>query len=83
MKKLIYTILACLAFVGLFVTRADGSMPLLWTLGCIAVFAFCLHRLDSILSKTDHHFSNQDEIDALIEDLGLEEIKPGRDGSAS
>lgn len=29
MKKLIYTILACLAFVGLFVTRADGSMPLL------------------------------------------------------
>ena len=80
MKKLIYTLLACLAFVGLFVTRADGSLPLLWTLGCIAVFAFSLHRLDSILSKPQ--FKNQHEIDALIEDLDLEEIKPSRDGSA-
>lgn len=82
--KAIYTIIAALAFIGLFVEKADGSMPVYWTFGCLAALYLAARGLQKIFDKEDSkHFSNQDEVDALIRDLDLEEIKPGRDGSAS
>ena len=81
--KVIYTIIAAAAFIGLFAEKADGSMPFVWTLGCLAVLYFAVRGLQRIFDKEDKKsFSNQGEIDALIRDLDLEEIKPRRDGSA-
>ena len=53
MKKIITTILAAVAFIGLFAEKADGSMPVFWTFGCIAVLALCLRRLDRKSSKPE------------------------------
>ena len=51
MKKTLTTILAAVAFIGLFAEKADGSMPVLWTFGCIAVLAICARSLERQLSK--------------------------------
>ena len=83
MKKSILTIIAAIAFIGLFAEKADRSMPVVWTLGCLAALYLAARGLQKSFDKEDSkHFSNQDEVDALIRDLDLEEIKPGRDGSA-
>ena len=51
MKKAATTIIAVLAFIGLFAEKADGSMPVLWAFGCIAVLALCARSLDHQLSE--------------------------------
>ena len=39
--KAICTILGSLAFIGIFAERADGSLPIWWTLLCLVILFLC------------------------------------------
>jgi hypothetical protein len=43
--KTICTILGSLAFIGLTAERADGSLPIWWTLLCLAILILCARVL--------------------------------------
>ena len=56
MNKLIdicISVIAAIAFIGLFAENTDGSLPVIWTFSCIGVLALCLKHLDRKLSKTE------------------------------
>jgi len=74
MKKIILTLIAAVAFIGLFATNTDGSLPVYWTAGCIAALYLALRGLSKILDREEirNKFENGDEVLHLIDDLGLE-----------
>ena len=43
--KYVYSFLGSLAFIGLSAERADGSLPIWWTLLCLAVLLICARLL--------------------------------------
>lgn len=51
MKKILFTIVAALAFIGLFAEKADGSMPVFWTLLCLAALYLAARGLQKIFDR--------------------------------
>lgn len=76
MVKILSALFAVASFVGLFAQNPDGSMPVFWTFGCIAVFAISLRILERQFDKEDQisQMSNSRQIRKLIDDLDLEEV---------